>query len=176
MSRHLSASHSAGQSPVAAAKITIGRWRGKKFVATASSSANDSNGRCSLRRGDGLSTPSFAGLTSIIPQTTARASTCRSACARRSGSRTRARSARRRSPLSGVPGPAARRRRRRPFPAASAASDHHPLDVVLAYLAGAENGRDRLEFGPRRRRRSEEPAPAAHAGRRIEVSRCDHLL
>jgi hypothetical protein len=41
---------------------------------------HDSNGRCSLRRGDGLSTPSFAGFESIIPQSTARASTCRSAC------------------------------------------------------------------------------------------------
>jgi hypothetical protein len=40
-------------------------------AATASSSAHDSNGRCSLRRGDGLSGPSFAGLRSIIPQTAA---------------------------------------------------------------------------------------------------------
>src|SRR6266540_4365547 len=47
--------------------------------AIASSSAHDSNGCCSLRLRTGLSTPTFAGLMSIIPHATARWSTCRSA-------------------------------------------------------------------------------------------------
>jgi len=64
---------------VAAAKTIIGPYRGPIASASASSSTHDSNGRCSLRRGTGLSTPTLAGLLSIIPQATARWSTCRSA-------------------------------------------------------------------------------------------------
>jgi len=57
------------------------KWSGVPASdATASGSAHDSNGRRSRRRGCGLSTPTFAGLTSIIPQTTPRSSTCRNAC------------------------------------------------------------------------------------------------
>src|ERR687897_805605 len=54
-------------------------YRGPMAEAMASSSAHDSNGCCSFRRRVGLSTPTFAELTSIIPQATARCSTCRSA-------------------------------------------------------------------------------------------------
>lgn len=50
------------------------------FAATASSSRHDSNGRFSVRRRCGLSTPTLAGLASSSPHSCARFSTCRSAC------------------------------------------------------------------------------------------------
>src|SRR5437667_7839802 len=71
-SRCSRAIHSAGRSPVAAANRTIGPYRGPIAAASASSSVHDSNGCCSLRRRTGLSTPTFAGLTSISPHATAR--------------------------------------------------------------------------------------------------------
>src|SRR5215218_3986970 len=54
MSRFSSAIHSAGRSPVAAAKRIIGPYRGPIAAAIASSSAHDSNGCCSLRLRTGL--------------------------------------------------------------------------------------------------------------------------
>jgi hypothetical protein len=63
-SRFSRAIHSAGRSPVAAANRIIGPYRGPIAPAIASSSAQDSNGCCSLRRRTGLSTPTFAGSTS----------------------------------------------------------------------------------------------------------------
>ena len=68
-----------GRRPVAAANITSAPLHSPSLEATAASCAHDSNGRFSVRRRCGLSTPCLAGLTSIIPQATARASTCRSA-------------------------------------------------------------------------------------------------
>ena len=69
-SRHSSASHSAGRKPVAAAKITIGdsaprdsrrRHRVRPTTRT--------GGRCSLRRGDGLSTRASPGRRRSFPRT-----------------------------------------------------------------------------------------------------------
>src|SRR5215207_7705875 len=80
MSRCSSAIHSPGRKPVAAANSTSGPKRGPSSAASAFSSSQDSNSRFSVRRRCGLSIPCFAGFTSIIPQLTARASTCRSAC------------------------------------------------------------------------------------------------
>ena len=79
MSRGSSAIHSPGRNPVAAAKSTAGPKRGPSRPASSSSCAHDSKGRFSVRRRCGLSTPCLAGLESIIPQTNARAGTCRSA-------------------------------------------------------------------------------------------------
>ena len=79
MSRRSRAIHSPGRRPVAAANITSAPLHSFSLEATAASCAHDSNGRFSVRRRCGLSTPCLAGLTSIIPQATARASTCRSA-------------------------------------------------------------------------------------------------
>src|SRR6266542_5559681 len=79
MSRCSGAIHSPGRNPVAAAKSTGGPERGPSRTAFSSSWAQDSNGRFSVRRRCGLSTPSLAGLESIIPHMTARARTCRSA-------------------------------------------------------------------------------------------------
>src|SRR6266508_2534026 len=79
MSRRSSAIHSPDRRPVAAANITSAPLHSPSLEATEASCAHDSNGRFSVRRRCGLSTPCLAGLTSIIPQATARASTCRSA-------------------------------------------------------------------------------------------------
>ena len=79
MSRHSSASHSPGRIPVAAANSTSGPYLEPTAAATASTSSHDSNGRFSVRRRCGLSTPTLAGFTSIIPHSTARLSTWRSA-------------------------------------------------------------------------------------------------
>src|SRR5437870_5195399 len=70
MSRRSSAIHSPGRRPVAAANITRAPLHVSSLEATAASCVQDSNGRFSVRRRCGLSTPCLAGLTSIIPPET----------------------------------------------------------------------------------------------------------
>lgn len=73
--------------PLCGTKASRGREQDHRPIALAEpvrdrlNLCHDSNGHCSFRRGVGLSTPTLAGLMSIIPHTTALPRTCRSACA-----------------------------------------------------------------------------------------------
>jgi hypothetical protein len=78
-----------------------------------------------------LSTPSFAGLASIIPQSPARANTAGAPAWRRTGGPAAARSASSRSPSSAAHRPLARRRRRPPSEQPAQLVGRHRVEVVL---------------------------------------------